>query len=70
MFPNIDAERARKGMTRSGLASELGVSYSTMKSWMSGKTDIPCSKLVEMSKLFSVSTDDLLGLSEDSGTAL
>lgn len=66
MFPNIDAERARRGMTRTGLASELGVSYSTIKSWMSGRTDIPSSKLVEMSKLFHVSTDYLLGLSDDS----
>lgn len=68
MFPNIDAERARRGMTRSGLASELGVSYSTIKSWMSGRTDIPSSKLVEMSKLFNVSTDYLLGLSSNSNS--
>lgn len=62
MFPNIDAERARKGMTRVDLAHELGVSYSTIKSWMYGKTDIPSSKLIEMSNLFQVSTDYLLGV--------
>lgn len=63
MFPNIDAERARNGMSRAKLASQLGVSYSTMKSWMSGRTDIPSSKLVEMSKIFQVSIDYLLGMS-------
>ncbi len=62
MFPNIDAERARNGMSRVELANRLGVSYSTMKSWMSGRTDIPSSKLVEMSKIFRVSIDYLLGL--------
>ncbi len=62
MFPNIDAERARNGMSRAELASQLGVSYSTMKSWMSGRTDIPSSKLVAMSNIFHVSIDYLLGM--------
>lgn len=64
MFPNIDAERARLGMSRACLARQLGISYSTLKSWMAGKTEIPCSKIVEMSKLFNVSTDYLLGMDE------
>ena len=62
MYHNIDAERARNGMTRVDLANKLGVSYSTMKSWMSGRTEIPCSKLIEMSKMFNVTTDYLLGV--------
>lgn len=62
MFPNIDAERARLGMTRVDLAKKLGISYSTLKSWMAGKTEIPCSKIVEMAQLFNVSTDYLLGI--------
>lgn len=37
MFPNIEAERARFGMSKVELAQELGVSYSTFKSWMRGK---------------------------------
>ena len=63
MFPNIDAERARLGMSKSDLAQTLGVSYSTFKSWMSGKTEMPCSKIVAMTKLFGVSSDYLLGIS-------
>lgn len=62
MFPNIDAERARLGISKSDLAKELGVSYSTIKSWMNGKTDMSCSKVIAMSKLFGVSSDYLLGL--------
>lgn len=62
MFPNIDAERARMGLSRAALAAMLGVSYSTMKNWMRGTTDIPASKITEMSKLFHCTTDYLLGL--------
>lgn len=47
------------------LAHELGVSYSTIKSWMYGKTDIPSSKLIAMTVLFEVSSDYLLGLSSN-----
>ena len=56
MYPNIDAERARNGMSKAMLAEKLGVSYSTFKSWMTGKTDIPASKM------FNVTSDYLLGL--------
>lgn len=66
MFPNIDAERARIGMSRLALAKKLGVSYSTMKNWMHGTTEIPASKIIEMSKLFHCKTDYLLGLEQDS----
>lgn len=62
MFPNIDAERARIGLSRVGLAEKLNVSYGTMKNWMRGATDIPASKVVEMAKLFHCSTDYLLGI--------
>lgn len=62
MFPNIDAERSRKGWSRVQLAKELGVSYGTVKNWMAGRSEIPCSKLIKMSELFSCRTDYLLGL--------
>ncbi len=50
------------GMSKSDLAKTLGVSYSTIKSWMSGKTEMPCSQIIAMTKLFGVSSDYLLGL--------
>ena len=63
MFPNIKAECGRKDWTMTDLARELDVSYSTIKNWMKGRSDIPCSKLIKMSKLFGgVSIDSLLGL--------
>lgn len=62
MFPNIDAERGRNNLSKAALARKLGVSYSTFKSWMSGKTDIPSSKIIEMTRLFGVTADYLLGI--------
>lgn len=64
MFPNIDAERARRGMSKAEMAEKLGVSYSTFKSWMSGKTEIPCSKIVAMANMFNVTSDYLLGIND------
>ena len=61
VYPNIEAERARAGMTREGLASAIGVSPSTIKNWQSNKTEIPASKIVAMATLFNVTTDYLLG---------
>ena len=65
LFPNIEAERARRGLTKSELAKRLNVSGSTLKNWMYGKTEIPSSKIIELAKLFDTSTDYLLGLTSD-----
>jgi len=64
MFPNINAECARSGMTKADLAENLGVSYSTLKNWMKGKGEIPASKLIAMAELFKCSTDYLLGITD------
>ncbi|MCR2048142.1 helix-turn-helix domain-containing protein [Acetatifactor muris] len=60
-YKNIEAERARNGMTREKFATSLGVSVSTLKNWQNGKTEIPASKIIVMANLFNVSTDYLLG---------
>ncbi|MEM5769746.1 MAG: helix-turn-helix transcriptional regulator [Bacillota bacterium] len=65
MFPNIEAERARLGWSRMDLASRLDVSYSTLRNWMQGATEIPSSKIVEMAAMFHCTTDYLLGLRDD-----
>lgn len=48
VYPNIEAERARIGMTKAALATAVGVSTSTIKNWQSGRTEIPASKIVEL----------------------
>jgi DNA-binding XRE family transcriptional regulator len=40
-YPNIEAERARAGITKETLASKLGVSTGTIKNWQNGKSEIP-----------------------------
>ena len=60
-YPNIEAERARNGMTKEKSASLLGISVSTVKNWQNGRTEIPASKIIKMAILFNVSTDYLLG---------
>ena len=58
-YPNIDAERARNGITISELSSMLGVTRKTYYNWITNG-NIPQSKLEKMADLFSVSTDYLL----------
>ncbi|MDY3281450.1 helix-turn-helix domain-containing protein [Dysosmobacter sp.] len=62
MFPNIEAERVRCGLTREAMAEQLGVSRGTLRNWLQGNTEIPASKLAEMARLFHCSSDYLLGL--------
>lgn len=60
-YPNIEAERVRREMTKEKLATLLGVSLSTIKNWQNGRTEIPASKIILMAKQFNTSTDYLLG---------
>lgn len=59
-YPNIDAERARKGISNEGLAAELGVTRKTLYNWVD-KGNIPASALIQMADLFGCSIDYLLG---------
>ena len=59
MYPNIEAERARKGMTKEELAKALGVDRKTLRKWVNSG-HIPVEKLNEMADLFNCSTDYLL----------
>lgn len=61
-YPNIDAERARKGMTLDDLASHLGVGRKTLYNWME-KGCIPVSALIGMADCFDCTIDHLLGRS-------
>ncbi len=62
-YPNIEAERARLGMTKQELSESVGVSAKTYQNWQDSKTEIPGSKIISMVNLFEVSADYLLGLS-------
>lgn len=59
LYPNIEAERARKGLTVEKLTQLIGVTRKTYYNWIA-KGKIPQSKLEKMADLFEVSTDYLL----------
>lgn len=59
-YPNIEAERARSGMSKEMLATELGVSRKTLHNWVS-TGNIPLVALTKMADMFSCSVDYLLG---------
>ena len=63
MYPNIAAERARIGMTKTELAKKLGVSEKTLYNW-ERKGGFPLSALITMSDMFCCSVDYLIGRSE------
>lgn len=60
MYPNIEAERVRKGYSREELAKHLGVSLSTYYNWMAGRTAIPSTALKKMAEIFGANIDYLL----------
>lgn len=62
MYPNINAERARRNMSVDELSKRLGISRKTYYNWMrNGK--IPQPMLIKMSKMFNASVDYLLDTS-------
>lgn len=58
-YPNIAAERAKRGMSLEVLAKELGVVRKTVYNW-EHNGNIPQSALERMSEMFSCSIDYLL----------
>ena len=61
-FPNIEAERTRHDLSKATKFAEvMGVARGTVVNWMNGKTEIPASKLLQMSEMWNCSVDYLLG---------
>lgn len=60
-YPNIEAERARRGLTQNELLALIGYKErKTYNGWMK-KGNIPVTALVKMSELFDCTIDYLLG---------
>lgn len=58
-YPNIEAERARHGLTKVALAKELGVCEKTLYNWIN-TGGWPVTALQKMSEMWSVSIDYLV----------
>lgn len=61
--PNIEAERARMGMTKGQMCEALGVTSKTYISYIEGG-NIPSSALEKLREMTGKSIDYLLGLAE------
>lgn len=57
----ISENRKAKGLTQSELAEKLNISFQAVSSWETGNTLPDLSNLLELSKLFGISIDALLG---------
>jgi DNA-binding XRE family transcriptional regulator len=62
-YPNIDAERVKKGLSQEELSKLLGITRKCYYNWQTNGC-IPSSKLIELADLFDCSVDYLLGLSD------
>ncbi len=58
-YPNIAAERTRRGMSLEDLARAINVSRKTLYNWET-KGHIPPDKVNELSELFQVTSEYLL----------
>lgn len=59
-YPNIEAERARLGMSQDDLSEKLGMTRKTYYNWIS-TGNIPVPVLSSLADMFDCSVDYLLG---------
>ena len=64
MFNSIEAERARNGMSKEELATQIGISVKTYYNWLNGVNPIPSTAFIKMSDIFGVTIDYLLNRDE------
>lgn len=57
--------RVKRGYTQETFAAELGIEKKQVSRWETGSTVPGSDRLAEMAKVLDVSTDYLLGLSDD-----
>ena len=59
-YPNIEAERARHGLSRNSLCTILGVSSQSYRGWQNGSHEMPIKSLCRLAQAFNCTTDYLL----------
>lgn len=65
MRANMRSERIRVGMTASEAAQKIGVSTNTLLGWERGDSEPRGIGLVKLARLYHVTPDYLLGMSDD-----
>lgn len=59
-YPNIEAERARSGLTKGAMCQKIGISRNTYTNMQSGIHEASVRTFVELSNLFGCTVDKLL----------
>ncbi len=59
LYPNIEVERVRRGLSKDEVAEKLGVSRKTYYNWVV-KGNIPTRSVKRLAQFFNVSADYLL----------
>lgn len=63
VYPNIEAERARMGISKGEMAEKLGVTTKTYYNWQKGINPVPSTVLIKLSDMSGAKIDFLLGRS-------
>lgn len=64
LYENIGRLRRQQGLSQENLAEKLGVSRQAISKWESGAATPEIDRLIELSRLFGVTLEELLGLEE------
>lgn len=62
--------RKSRGLSQEGLGDKIGVTRQTVSKWELGETTPEMNKLIELSKLFQISIDELTGNEIESNTLI
>lgn len=68
-FKNIEAERARNGLSKEEIAKKIGVTVKTYYNWINGINPIPSTALLIMADIFEVDVDYLLERTNTKGVS-
>ena len=66
---NLMALRKQRGWSQEELGNQIGVTRQTVSKWEVGQSTPELEKLIELSRLFGLSIDRLVGLKEGEGTS-
>ena len=64
MYPRIRDLREDADLSQTKLAQKLGMSQTGYSKYETGENDIPTAILIQLSNLYNVSVDYMLGLSD------
>ena len=70
MLSNLKDLRKEKNLSQKQMAEKLCISQQTYSDYEKGKTEPTLDTIIELSKIFNVSADYLLGLVDEFGTPL